>query len=429
MVRLVKGAYWDSEIKRAQERGLEGYPVFTRKAHTDVSYLACARSCSPRRDAVYPQFATHNAQTLSRSIHRRAGFYRGRLRVPAPARHGRAALRAVVGRGKLDRPVRVYAPVGAHKTCSPISCAGCWRTAPTPPSSTARGRAVPVDEIIADPVAPALAIGGSARRIRESALPRDLYGASGEFARARPLRRSRRSLTSRRPRGERRRQRVAAVIRRRGRPASRASRSPIPPIAPTSSAVALRAPDEIAARVRRRRARQPPGTRAGRRARRCLRRAADASRRRRRRSSRSCARGRQDLPTPSPRCARRSISALLRGRRAARSVAPDRGRPAQHDLSLHGRGVFACISPWNFPARDLHRPGRGGARGRQCGRRQARRADAADRRRGGAPAARGGRPDRSRCSFCPARARSAPRSSPTRASRASRSPARRRSRG
>ena len=65
MVRLVKGAYWDSEIKRAQVEGLEGFPVFTRKVHTDVSYIACARKLLAAPDAVFPQFATHNAYTLS----------------------------------------------------------------------------------------------------------------------------------------------------------------------------------------------------------------------------------------------------------------------------------------------------------------------------------------------------------------------------
>ncbi len=64
-VRLVKGAYWDSEIKRAQERGLEGYPVFTRKANTDVAYLACARKLLGARERLYPMFATHNAHTLA----------------------------------------------------------------------------------------------------------------------------------------------------------------------------------------------------------------------------------------------------------------------------------------------------------------------------------------------------------------------------
>ncbi len=65
MVRLVKGAYWDTEIKRAQERGLADYPVFTRKAATDLSYLACARRLLAARPRLYPQFATHNALTVA----------------------------------------------------------------------------------------------------------------------------------------------------------------------------------------------------------------------------------------------------------------------------------------------------------------------------------------------------------------------------
>ena len=65
MVRLVKGAYWDSEIKRAQERGLDSYPVFTRKVATDVSYLACAKRMFAAGGAFYPQFATHNAHTIA----------------------------------------------------------------------------------------------------------------------------------------------------------------------------------------------------------------------------------------------------------------------------------------------------------------------------------------------------------------------------
>ena len=74
-MRLVKGAYWDTEIKNAQVEGLESYPVFTRKAHTDVSYLACARQALAAGDALYPQFATHNAHTLA-SVLRYAGSRR-----------------------------------------------------------------------------------------------------------------------------------------------------------------------------------------------------------------------------------------------------------------------------------------------------------------------------------------------------------------
>src|SRR5207253_2875966 len=65
MVRLVKGAYWDTEIKRAQERGLDGYPVFTRKAMTDLNYVACAQQLLALRPRIFPQFATHNALTVA----------------------------------------------------------------------------------------------------------------------------------------------------------------------------------------------------------------------------------------------------------------------------------------------------------------------------------------------------------------------------
>src|SRR5690625_7738096 len=69
MNRLVKGAYWDTEIKNAQVEGLDGYPVFTRKVYTDVSYLACAHKLLSAPDAVFPQFATHNAHTLAAIYH------------------------------------------------------------------------------------------------------------------------------------------------------------------------------------------------------------------------------------------------------------------------------------------------------------------------------------------------------------------------
>ena len=69
MVRLVKGAYWDSEIKRAQVDGMEGFPVFTRKSATDVSYIANARKLLQMTDRIYPQFATHNAHTVSAILH------------------------------------------------------------------------------------------------------------------------------------------------------------------------------------------------------------------------------------------------------------------------------------------------------------------------------------------------------------------------
>ncbi|UFN49474.1 trifunctional transcriptional regulator/proline dehydrogenase/L-glutamate gamma-semialdehyde dehydrogenase [Roseomonas sp. OT10] len=117
MVRLVKGAYWDSEIKRAQMDGLEDFPVFTRKAHTDVSYLACARKLLAAREHVFPQFATHNAQTLA-SLHALAGeeFRPGDWEFQCLHGMGEPLYEEVVGPERLDRPCRIYAPVGTHET-------------------------------------------------------------------------------------------------------------------------------------------------------------------------------------------------------------------------------------------------------------------------------------------------------------------------
>lgn len=113
MIRLVKGAYWDSEIKWAQVDGLSGYPVYTRKVHTDVSYLACARKLLAAQDAVFPQFATHNAYTLS------AVYQMGQgkdFEFQCLHGMGETLYDQVVGAQNLGRRVRIYAPVGTHET-------------------------------------------------------------------------------------------------------------------------------------------------------------------------------------------------------------------------------------------------------------------------------------------------------------------------
>jgi RHH-type transcriptional regulator, proline utilization regulon repressor / proline dehydrogenase / delta 1-pyrroline-5-carboxylate dehydrogenase len=110
-VRLVKGAYWDTEIKRAQERGLAGYPVFTRKLSTDASYLACARRLFDAGQRLYPQFATHNAYTLAAVLALRPDGARCEFQ----RLHGMGELLFRVARETLPLPaVRVYAPVGPH---------------------------------------------------------------------------------------------------------------------------------------------------------------------------------------------------------------------------------------------------------------------------------------------------------------------------
>ena len=117
MVRLVKGAYWDSEIKQAQVDGLSDYPVFTRKVYSDVSYIASAKRLLAARDAVFPQFATHNAQTLA-SIYELVGaaFQVGDYEFQCLHGMGEPLYGHVVGKDNLDRPCRIYAPVGTHGT-------------------------------------------------------------------------------------------------------------------------------------------------------------------------------------------------------------------------------------------------------------------------------------------------------------------------
>ncbi|WP_425409049.1 bifunctional proline dehydrogenase/L-glutamate gamma-semialdehyde dehydrogenase PutA [Hyphococcus sp.] len=114
MVRLVKGAYWDSEIKRAQVMGLESYPVYTRKVLTDVSFIACARKLLEARDVFYPQFATHNALTAA-MVQAMAGdgddYELQRLHGMGEALHDK-----LLATGSRSR---IYAPVGGHKELLP----------------------------------------------------------------------------------------------------------------------------------------------------------------------------------------------------------------------------------------------------------------------------------------------------------------------
>ena len=177
MVRLVKGAYWDSEIKRAQVDGLEGFPVFTRKVHTDVSYLACARKLLAAPDAVFPQFATHNAQTLA-AIVEMAGpnFYRGQYEFQCLHGMGEPLYDEVVGPGKLDRPCRIYAPVGTHET---LLAYLVRRLLENGANSSFVNRIadeqVPIEALIADPVATVRAVEMPGAPHPRIALPRDLF--------------------------------------------------------------------------------------------------------------------------------------------------------------------------------------------------------------------------------------------------------------
>ena len=117
MVRLVKGAYWDSEVKWSQERGLPDYPVFTRKVSTDVSYLACARRLLSDGQAFYPMFATHNAHTLAAVIEMAGGEAAAREKLEFQRLHGMGEplYDQVTPAEAMGIPCRVYAPVGSHE--------------------------------------------------------------------------------------------------------------------------------------------------------------------------------------------------------------------------------------------------------------------------------------------------------------------------
>jgi RHH-type proline utilization regulon transcriptional repressor/proline dehydrogenase/delta 1-pyrroline-5-carboxylate dehydrogenase len=185
MIRLVKGAYWDSEIKRAQIDGLEGYPVYTRKVYTDVSYLACARKLLSVPNLIYPQFATHNAHTLS-AIYTIAGqnYYPGQYEFQCLHGMGEPLYEQVVGKiadGKLNRPCRIYAPVGTHETLLAYLVRRLLENgANTSFVNRVADATLSIDELIADPVKVVQDMAKSEGQIGlphpKIPLPVDLYG-------------------------------------------------------------------------------------------------------------------------------------------------------------------------------------------------------------------------------------------------------------
>lgn len=116
MLRLVKGAYWDTEIKRAQVDGLSGYPVYTRKAYTDLCYLLCAQKLLAANDVIYPQFATHNALTFAAIYQQAQAMQVTDYEFQCLHGMGETLYDQIVGPEHLNVPCRLYAPVGSHET-------------------------------------------------------------------------------------------------------------------------------------------------------------------------------------------------------------------------------------------------------------------------------------------------------------------------
>lgn len=161
MLRLVKGAYWDTEIKRAQEHGLAGYPVFTRKHCTDVSYLACARKLLGYNELLYPQFATHNAYTVAAILE----YTRGNVDFEFQRLHGMGGplYEQLTGDdGSADQSsvrCRVYAPVGSHEDLLPYLVRRLLENgANTSFVNRILDDKTPVAELVTDPVEQVLAL-------------------------------------------------------------------------------------------------------------------------------------------------------------------------------------------------------------------------------------------------------------------------------
>ncbi len=170
-VRLVKGAYWDSEIKRTQENGLDGYPVFTRKSATDISYLACAQLLINAPDYFFPQFATHNAHTVAaimQMAHNHPGYEFQRL-------HGMgdALYQTVETHTGQPIPCRIYAPVGGYQDLLPYLVRRLLENgANTSFIHQAENPDIPIDDVIRDPVA--VWLNGAQTGLP---LPAEIYGA------------------------------------------------------------------------------------------------------------------------------------------------------------------------------------------------------------------------------------------------------------
>src|SRR5450631_299473 len=181
MVRLVKGAYWDTEIKRAQERGLDDYPVFTRKAMTDLNYIACAQKLLTLHPRIFPQFATHNALTVATVLELaggESGFEFQRL-------HGMGeALYARLSEERPELAWRTYAPVGSHRDLLAYLVRRLLENgANSSFVAIAADDSVPIAALLRRPAA-VIGVAANARH-PNIALPRDLYRPQRQNSRGR----------------------------------------------------------------------------------------------------------------------------------------------------------------------------------------------------------------------------------------------------
>ena len=322
MVRLVKGAYWDAEIKRAQELGLAGYPVYTHKHHTDLSYLACARALIGHADVIYPQFATHNAATIAAIT---------QMVQPSAARHELQRLHGMgvgVYRELMQHEpvrVRVYAPVGEHRDLLAYLVRRLLENGAN--SSFVHQLAdetYAIDQVLASPLSPAAEPGVP--------LPVSMFGWRAEE----PARGRRNSMGV-----------DLACL---------ADRTPLMGAlaALRIDTVRVATPDDVATAMARLQSTHaawnatPLADRAA-----ALRRAADALESRQAEFSALLVGEARKTWGDAVAEVREAVDFCRYYADQAESTLKPQALPGptgeRNELRLHGRGVFACISPWNFP--------------------------------------------------------------------------------
>jgi RHH-type proline utilization regulon transcriptional repressor/proline dehydrogenase/delta 1-pyrroline-5-carboxylate dehydrogenase len=357
-VRLVKGAYWDSEIKRSQERALSNYPVFTRKAATDVSWLVCAARLFADPQAFYPQLATHNAYSVAAVLELAGALDGGGAWLPFEFQRlhgmGRALYDQLVGEDGY--PCRVYAPLGSHEDLLPYLVRRLLESgANTSFVNRLSDDSAPIEKITADPVAALRA--ADPKPHPRIPLPRNLYGAARlnslgvDLSNENELR----PLAADMAAAAKQDWRSAPLIGGKA-PAKGSAREIYDPadrrrtvgkavdasVAEADRALALAHAAQSAWDAR------PVAERAG-----ILEAAADLFEENRaalmarlvREGGKSLSDAVAEVREAADYC--RYYAAEARAQFAPRPLPGPTGE--ENSLELHGRGVFACISPWNFP--------------------------------------------------------------------------------
>ncbi|GAC1697054.1 MAG: bifunctional proline dehydrogenase/L-glutamate gamma-semialdehyde dehydrogenase PutA [Steroidobacteraceae bacterium] len=353
-VRLVKGAYWDSEIKRAQERGLASFPVYTTKAATDVSYLQCVQLLFAARDVIYPQFATHNAYTVAAVL----GLAPADASYEFQRLHGMGDALYDAASAELPAfpPIRAYAPVGTHEDLLPYLVRRLLENGAN--SSFVHqflNRQIPVEQVVHDPITSVNAEPATpGARIREPGAlyaPERRNSAGEDFGDPVTLATLEDELRAHAAESH------AGGPILSGRPAADANVAVTSPaltrevvgVTRDASAVEIRAAMEAAAAAQPQWDETPAAERAA-----CLERAAQLLEERRgrflsllvREAGKTLPDAVAELREAVDFC--RYYAAQARELFAAPQAMPG-PTGERNSLSLHGRGVFACISPWNFP--------------------------------------------------------------------------------